>query len=66
MATNNCRDRTEAKRPSIRSDDAVLDYPQSRERIRGRDNIRQSRFLQPNQKRFAVRRIIGRADLWVR
>ena len=46
-------------------EDAVLDYPQSGERIRGRRNIQESRTVQPNQKRFAVRRIIGRGDLWV-
>jgi hypothetical protein len=44
---------------------AVLDYPQSGERIRGRRNIRESRFLQPNRKRFTVRRITGGGDLWV-
>src|ERR1700753_1984710 len=45
--------------------DAVLDYPQSGERIRGRRNIQQSRTVQPNTKRFAVRRMIGGGDLWV-
>jgi len=45
--------------------DAVLDYPQSGERIRGRDNIQESRFVQPSKKRFTVRRIIGGGDLWV-
>ena len=45
--------------------DAVLDYPQSGERIRGRHNIRESRFLQPNSKRFKVRRMIGQGNLWV-
>jgi ketosteroid isomerase-like protein len=49
----------------IYREDAVLEYPQSGERIRGRRNIQASRFAQPNQKRFAVRRIIGTADLWV-
>jgi hypothetical protein len=44
---------------------AVLDYPQSGERIRGRHNIQESRFVQPNKKRFTVRRIIGSGDLWV-
>jgi len=43
----------------IYHDDAVLDYPQSGERIRGRRNIQQSRTVQPNTKRFAVRRMIG-------
>src|SRR4029078_10612294 len=49
----------------IYRDDAVLDYPQSGERIRGRRNIQSSRAAQPNQKRFAVRRIIGSGDLWI-
>ena len=49
----------------IYREDAVLDYPQSGERIRGRANIRQSRFVQPNRKRFTVRRITGSGDLWV-
>jgi SnoaL-like domain len=49
----------------IYREDAVLDYPQSGERIRGRRNIRESRFVQPNKKRFTVRRIIGGGDLWV-
>jgi hypothetical protein len=45
--------------------DAVLDYPQSGERIRGRRNIEESRFLQPSKKRFTVRRVAGSGDLWV-
>lgn len=45
--------------------DAVLEYPQSGERIRGRDNILSSRAAQPNQKRFTVRRMIGAGDLWI-
>jgi hypothetical protein len=49
----------------IYREDAVLDYPQSGERIRGRRNIQSSRAAQPNQKRFNVRRIIGSGDLWV-
>ena len=49
----------------IYREDAVLEYPQSGERIRGRDNIKQSRILQPNKKRFTVRRIIGGGSLWV-
>jgi len=49
----------------IYREDAVLEYPQSGERIRGRDRIQASRMAQPNQKRFSVRRIIGAADLWV-
>src|SRR5437868_12156596 len=49
----------------IYREDAVLDYPQSGERIRGRHNIQESRSVQPNKKRFTVRRIIGSGDLWV-
>ena len=49
----------------IYREDAVLDYPQSGERIRGRRNIQESRFVQPNTKRFTVRRIAGSGDLWV-
>jgi SnoaL-like domain len=50
---------------SIYHDDAVLEYPQSGERIRSRANIQISRTRQPNDKRFTVRRIIGNGDLWV-
>jgi hypothetical protein len=49
----------------IYHDDAVLDYPQSGERIRGRRNIQASRTVQTNKKRFSVRRIVGNGDLWV-
>ncbi|UPK39410.1 nuclear transport factor 2 family protein [Bradyrhizobium sp. 186] len=49
----------------IYQDDAVLDYPQSGERIHGRRNIQESRAVQPSKKRFAVRRMIGSGDLWV-
>src|SRR5262249_33120507 len=38
----------------IYQEDAVLEYPQSGERIRGRHNIQASRFAQPNKKRFTV------------
>jgi len=46
-------------------EDAVLEYPQSGERIRGRRNIQITRTKQPSDKRFAVRRIIGSGDLWI-
>jgi hypothetical protein len=49
----------------IYREDAVLDYPQSGERIRGRRNIQESRTVQPNKKRFAVRRMTSSGDLWV-
>jgi hypothetical protein len=49
----------------IYGEDAVLNYPQSGERIRGRRNIQESRFVQPSKKRFRVQRIVGSGDLWV-
>ena len=49
----------------IYREDALLEYPQSDERIRGRQNIQASRAAQPNSKRFKVRRIVGTGDLWV-
>jgi ketosteroid isomerase-like protein len=46
-------------------EDAVLEYPQSGERTRGRSNIQNQRADQPSNKRFSIRRIIGSGDLWV-
>jgi len=49
----------------IYHEDAVLEYPQSGERTRGRRNIQGQRASQPSKKRFTIRRIIGVGDLWV-
>ena len=49
----------------IYHEDAVLEYPQSGERTRGRSNIQITRSIQPNRKRFTVQRIIGGGDLWI-
>ena len=49
----------------IYREDAVLEYPQSGERIRGRHNILSSRAAQPNLKRFTVTRILGSGNLWI-
>ena len=49
----------------IYREDAVLDYPQSGERTRGRRNIQGQRASQPSKKRFTVQRIIGSGDLWI-
>jgi len=46
-------------------EDAVLEYPQSGERTRGRRNIQGQRASQPNKKRFSIRRIVGSGELWV-
>jgi len=49
----------------IYHEDAVLEYPQSGERTRGRSNIQNQRASQPNKKRFSIRRILGGGDFWV-
>ena len=49
----------------IYHEDAVLEYPQSGERTRGRRNIQCQRTHQPSQKRFVIRRIIGGGNLWI-
>jgi len=49
----------------IYRDDAILDYPQSGERIRGRRHIQLSRTVQPNKKRFDIKRILGTGELWI-
>lgn len=50
---------------AIYADDAILEYPQSGERIRGPHNIQASRMAQPSRKRFNVRRILGGGRLWI-
>ena len=50
---------------AIYADEAVLEYPQSGERIRGAHNIQASRMAQPNRKRFSVRRVLGAGGLWI-
>jgi hypothetical protein len=45
--------------------DAILDYPQSGERYRGRDKIAAQRRDQGTERHFTVLRIVGRGDLWV-
>ena len=49
----------------IYQEDAVLDYPQSGERIRGRRNIRASRAEHPAKRRFEIHRVFGSGDVWV-
>ena len=62
-AASDANDR--ATEHQIYRDDAVLEYPQSGERIRGRQSIRASRVAQPSKKRFTVRRMLGGGDLWI-
>jgi hypothetical protein len=49
----------------IYDDGAVLEYPQSGERIRGKRSIEESRMAQPNKKRFTVRRLQGSGSFWL-
>jgi SnoaL-like domain len=50
---------------AIYSADAILDYPQSGERFRGRSRIAAQRGGHPADRHFTVRRISGDANLWV-
>lgn len=50
---------------AIYAPDAILDYPQSGERFAGRTRIAAQRGGHPADRHFTVRRITGRADLWV-
>ena len=50
---------------AIYSADAILDYPQSGERFRGRDTISAQRGGHPANRHFTVLRINGGGDLWV-
>lgn len=50
---------------AIYADDAILDYPQSGERFRGRPKIQAQRGGHPAERHFTVRRIGGSGDLWV-
>jgi hypothetical protein len=49
----------------IYADDAMLEFPQGRERIRGKANIIAFRSAYPANVTIDVHRIIGRQDLWV-
>jgi hypothetical protein len=50
---------------AIYAADAILDYPQSGERFRGRASIQAQRGGHPAERHFAVRRIRGAGDLWI-
>jgi len=50
----------------IYQENVIVEYPQSGERIRGRQNILALRSHHPSKPAgFVVRRIVGRGDLWV-
>ena len=50
---------------AIYADDAILDYPQSGERFRGRSTIEAQRGGNPAERHFSVLRISGGGGLWV-
>jgi hypothetical protein len=50
---------------AIYATDAILDYPQSGERFRGRATISAQRGGHPADRHFTVLRITGHGDLWV-
>ena len=50
---------------AIYAADAILDYPQSGERFRGRDTIAAQRGGHPAERHFTVLRIVGGGALWV-
>ena len=50
---------------AIYAADAILDYPQSGERFRGRSRIQAQRGGHPAERHFAIRRILGAGGLWV-
>ena len=50
---------------AIYAADAILDYPQSGERFRGRAAIAAQRGGHPADRHFTVLRISGTGDLWV-
>jgi hypothetical protein len=50
----------------IYDDDAICDYPQSGERILGRNNLQALRSHHPGKPSgFSVKRILGKGDLWI-
>jgi len=44
---------------------AVLDMPQSGERIRGRDHMKAMQEAYPGPPTITVRRVVGSGDVWV-
>jgi hypothetical protein len=50
---------------AIYAADAILDYPQSGERFRGRSTIQAQRGGHPAERHFTILRIRGGGDLWV-
>jgi ketosteroid isomerase-like protein len=49
----------------IYHEDVVVEWPQSGERVRGRENLQALRTNHPSALRFTVRRVLGAGALWV-
>jgi hypothetical protein len=49
---------------AIYHDDVVIEWPQSGEVIRGKQNIRELRLAYPGPPTATLRRIVGSGDLW--
>ena len=50
----------------IYHDDAIVEYPQSGERIRGRHNVQALRSHHPGKPSgFKIKRIVGSGNVWV-
>jgi hypothetical protein len=49
----------------IYAEGGILDYPQSRERFRGRSRIQAQRTAHPADRHFSVTRIAGHGSTWV-
>jgi ketosteroid isomerase-like protein len=49
----------------IYHDDCVIEWPQSGERVRGRESIKALRENHPSELGFSTRRILGGGDLWI-
>jgi hypothetical protein len=54
-----------ARASEIYADDAVVEWPQGGERVRGKANIIAFRSTYPARQQFEVHRITGCHDLWV-
>lgn len=57
--------RDEVRASDCYADDAVLEFPQGGERIRGKANIIAFRTAYPARIEFEMQRTIGCGDLWV-
>ena len=55
----------EDEEQAIYAEDAVLGYPQSGERFRGRGNIQGQRGHHPARREFVIRRVRGSGELWI-